>query len=317
MIKIPTCRVKDMPRCHVVHHYRMKPQAVAITHRPQIIKKQIVERRPLNAAPALSVIKAQIFNKANAKQYNARQHYDVQYKPTRNTKVSFDLNITKIKSMFGIGKGKILAIFAPGPSILEAEISKIKGIDNIHTMTINKPDLRCWETTYWMFCDRTQYDRNKETYHKYGGTVITTDSIKAPHPRQIRLRSIQGDGGFSRDLTTGVFIGRSTTYASMQAALYLDYDKIFIFGLDMCRVGGKLHSYGQNPDVAESVRESRFAKEAESYNYAAKILDEKDRSRFYMCSSYNPWPFANKFNRTGQAEAIDVMLNMAKEIEHV
>jgi hypothetical protein len=240
----------------------------------------------------------------------------------KNAKSKFDPHIKRINTIRGIGKGKILAMFAPGPSILEAQINKLKDLKNVDTMTINKPDLRFWPTKYWMFCDRSQYVRNKTEFEKFPGIIINTMSINAKHKNQYKIRNLSG-AGFSSDLSQGLHIGRSTTYSAMQVAAWMDYDYVFIFGIDMCKVviekDGKkiaaLHSYGVNPDVPEPIRLKRFKKEAESYSNASKIINEDLRKRYYFCSKYNPWPFVDRFNRLDQTEAVDYIEKLSKEIK--
>ena len=101
----------------------------------------------------------------------------------------------------------------------------------------------------------------------------------------------------------------SSVFAAMQVALWMGYDKIYIFGVDMCAVNGKLHYYGVNPDVDQDRRKNKFGSEAEYYNHAAGILTNEEKSRFYFCSGYNKWPFAEKFNKLHHNDAIDAIIN--------
>jgi hypothetical protein len=145
--------------------------------------------------------------------------------------------------------------------------------------------------------------------------IINSRAVKASHPNQLKIKNISGKG-FSLDMLKGYHIGRSSTFAAMQVALWMDYEKIYIFGCDMCKVeiekdGSKqslLHSYGQNPDVPEEVRIRRFKEEARYYHYAAKILREQDRKRFIFCSSYNKWPFVRRFASLDHKEAVPAIL---------
>jgi hypothetical protein len=305
MNKIPVRKSSTTPRHHIIYNYRTK-QAQKIE--PIISKKpktiDVVKPKPK------AIIKRS--TKSNVKIVSAKTNF-IPKVASRNTKSTFDSRLPKIKSIKGVGEGKILVMFAPGPSILQAEIEKLKGICKIDTMTINKPDKRLWPTDYWMFCDRTQYNRNKEEYHKYNKIIINTDSIKAQHKNQIKINNLSGKG-FSIDMIKGFYIGRSTTFSAMQVAAWMGYEKIFIFGLDMCRVGKKLHSYGSNPDVPENIREKRFKKEAEFYDAAAKIMSEELRSKYYICSDYNKWPFVNMFNKISQKDAIEFILDCAGSI---
>ncbi len=221
-------------------------------------------------------------------------------------------HIEKIRSLKGRGQGRILVIIGCGPSMREVEdLHLLSGNPRIDTLTINKPQPPLWPTTMWAFCDHTQYTRNQAAFESYSGMLINSSSIRVYHPRQILLRARHGKG-FATDLTQGFYIGRSTTYANMQTALYMDYERIYLFGVDMCEVNGKMWSYGVNPDVALHNRAQRFAAEAEHYQYAAIQLPERDRKRFFFCSTYNPWPFVQAFNRRDQRAAVPEILDFAK-----
>jgi len=213
----------------------------------------------------------------------------------------------KVRGLKDIGVGRVLVIVACGPSILQADLSKLKGHPRIDTMSINKPDKRVWPTTYWVFCDNSQYRRNRESWDTYRGKIINPPSIKASHPNQIMVRNLGGKG-FSRNLLNGFHIGRSTTFANMQTALWMNYDKIYIFGCDMTDIDGKMHYYGKNPDVADENRKKRFADEAGYYMMAADSMNEVERAKFVFCSSYNPWPFIKKFSRLDQKKAVEHIL---------
>lgn len=218
----------------------------------------------------------------------------------------------KIRELKDKGRGRILVMVACGPSINEIDLTVLKNNSKIDIMSINKPDKRVWPTTYWAFCDLSQYNRNKELWDAYKGTVINSSSIRVAHPNQVLIRTRSGQG-FSKDITSGYFIGRSTTYANMQTALYMGYDRIYIFGCDMGAVNGQLHFYGKNPDVDDRNREQRFAREAEHYQFAADTLSESERKKFYFCSSYNNWPFVKSFNKRDQKDAIIEILNIVNE----
>lgn len=312
MNKIPIKKTNvTQKRSHIIYHYKPKrtsgqpsKQKISIVKPKKELKteRQRVQRNVATKEQQLKLRPVNVKSRLMPKQ-------------SRSTKCNFDVDKSKIRSLKGVGSGKFLAVFAPGPSILEAEIEKLIGIKRLDTMTINKPDNRFWPTDYWMFCDRTQYDRNKDAFNSYRKIVINTTSIKASHPNQIRIKNLP-NRGFSTDMVKGFHIGRSTTFSAMQVAAYMGYDKIFIFGCDMVRVeiekdGTKrslLHSYGQNKDVPEEVRLARFPKEAEFYDAASKIMSEDLRSRYYFCSEYNPWPFIKRFNRLNQKEAVDFII---------
>jgi hypothetical protein len=230
----------------------------------------------------------------------------------RDANVNVREQIEKIRSLKGRGRGRVLVVIACGPSMREVEdLHLLKDAPRIDTLTINKPQPPLWPTTMWAFCDHTQYARNQAAFESYGGLLINSSSIRVYHPRQFLLRARHGKG-FSTDLTQGFYIGRSTTYANMQTALFMDYERIYLFGVDMCEVNGKMWSYGVNPDVALHNRAQRFAAEAEHYQYAAVSLPERDRKRFFFCSTYNPWPFVQAFNRKDQRIVVPEILEFAK-----
>lgn len=225
-------------------------------------------------------------------------------------------DIELLRNIRGYGAGKILVIVGNGPSVLEAPLDKLKGNPYIETMSINKPDSRIWPTTYWSFFDQSQLRRHRNLWDGYNGTLFNSTSIKEKQRNTIRIKNIQ-DFGFSHDLTSGFHIGRSSVYGSMQIALWLNFTHIYIFGCDMTEVNGMMHFYGVNPDVPENTRKDRFEREAAYYDDGASRLDPIDRNRFTFCSSFNPWPFVNKFNKMDHVIAVDHILNHARSLYNV
>ena len=229
----------------------------------------------------------------------------------------------RIQKLKDSGKDRILVMIACGPSIKEVPLEKIIGHKSIDFMVINQPygyyEDRCqsehrgiWPPKYWVMCDSSQQRRNSNAWNAYRGTVITSASVKQRHPNHVMIKNRSGKG-FSTDLVKGYHIGRSTTYANMQAALYMNYDRIYIFGIDMNSVNGSLHHYGVNPDVTPENRKSRFSEEARHYEFAAQKLSEDKRKRFIFCSSYNPFPFVNKFNKLDHKIAPDKILEYLEQ----
>lgn len=139
-----------------------------------------------------------------------------------------DVNISRLKD---VGKGRILVIVGNGPSILEAPLERLKNVEPIDIMSINKPDKRLWPTRWWAFCDQSQCMRNPDQWHDLKVHVITSTAVRSKDRTENRtiVRTRQGRG-FSKDLTQGYHISRSSVYANMQTAYYMNYDKIFIFG---------------------------------------------------------------------------------------
>ena len=135
-------------------------------------------------------------------------------------------------------------------------------------MSINKPDQRVWPTDYWLFCDPSQYTRNRDYWDSYTGIILNSTSVNHTKPNSMQIRNL-GGMGFSRNLDEGFHIGRSSVYVAMQVAYWMKYEHIFILGVDMCSVvvDGKpiTWHYGQNPDVTVPERLKRFENEAKNY----------------------------------------------------
>lgn len=220
--------------------------------------------------------------------------------------------IDKARRIKGIGAGKVLVIVANGPSILEVDLPRLKWNNKIDIMSINRPDGRIWPTTYWTFFDKTQLRRNAALWEGYdNGLLFNSTSVK-PRNNSIHFKNL-GGFGFSTDLTAGLHIGRSSVYGAMQLALWMNYDKIFIFGIDMAEVDGKLHFYGVNQDVESETRKKRFNEEAQYYDDGATRLSESDRERFVFCSSYNKYQFVEKFKRLDHRVAVEAILQLVND----
>lgn len=242
---------------------------------------------------------------ANSKISRAREKQDNQLSQYRN----------KVETLKNVGVGRILIMVACGPSILEVDLAKLKNHPLIDMMSINKPDLRIHPTKYWVFCDQSQYKNNQGLFESFPNIVINAWSVKARHKNQILIRNKSGKG-FSKNLLQGFHIGRSTTFANMQTAYWMNYDKVFIFGCDMCKVGDLVHAYGRNPDVEPDIRVSRFKFEADNYEAGAAQLSDAERAKFVFCSSYNKWPFVDKFQKLDHRVAVDHILELAEKMKN-
>lgn len=234
--------------------------------------------------------------------------------PSRTLISSLDANIQRLK---GVGKGRILIIVGNGPSINEAPLERLKNVEPIDIMSINKPDKRLWPTKWWAFCDQSQYLRHPDQWQNTGVYVITATAVRASDRKENRtIVKAKSGKGFSKDLTQGYHIARSSCYANMQTAYYMDYDKVFLFGVDMNPNVKVTQFYGNNPDVAPEIRKDRFKHEAESYQWAAENLSADERKRFIFCSSVNPWAFVNAFGdgKLDHKTAVDVILTLAEEM---
>jgi len=222
-------------------------------------------------------------------------------------------SIQKIKRLRNIGVGKVLAIVANGPSVLDVKNIELLNDDRIDVMSINKPYHKLWPTKYWSFYDPSQFRRHQDLWESYNGTIINGTGVKRQKANSLQVKSIGGKG-FSFDLLKGLHIGNSTVYASMQFAVWMNYDKVYIFGVDMNvdEDNNKLYFYGQNPDIKSDDRKKRFANEAAHYLYASENLDNDTLNKFVFCSSRNKWPFVNKFHNLNENEAVSHLLSSLK-----
>ncbi len=221
----------------------------------------------------------------------------------------------KISALYNVGRNRILIIVGNGPSITEMDLGQLAGHTKIDILSVNKPDSRVWPTKYWAFFDRSQFIRHEDIWNGYDGTMFNSTAIKRQKSTSIQFKNLGGKG-WSKDLTKGIHIGRSSVFASMQIGMWMKYEHIYIVGCDMAPEGlnGKLHFYGQNPDVDPQVRKERFAKEAECYDYAAEYLAKEERTKFTFCSSFNKWAFVDKFNKIDHKGAVQHILDHAARI---
>lgn len=225
-------------------------------------------------------------------------------------------SIARIKKIRNKGLGRILIIIGNGPSISEAPLERLKGLVSVDILSINKPDDRIWPTSHWAFFDRSQFRRHQSLWDSYDGMLFNSTAIKEQRANSMQFKSMSGPG-FSKDMTKGLYIGRSSVYASMQIALWMNYNHIYIFGCDMNPEGldGKLHFYGINPDVEPELRKQRFEKEAASYEHAAKQLPEQERAKFTFCTEYNFWPFVKEFGEMSHKIAVDAIREHSERLQ--
>jgi hypothetical protein len=226
-------------------------------------------------------------------------------------KVIKNENYYKLEKLKNIGKGRYLVMVACGPSVLEVDLKPLLTLGNIDMMTINKPLKSIWPTKFWAFCDHSQYLRNKQTFEHYDGILLNSAAVRARKNNQIII-NVKHGVGVTRNIHEGYIIGRSSVHANLQVAMHMGYDKIFIFGVDMCAVNGKTHHYGVNPDVAAAKRVNRFPAEAKHFDRMASVLPPEIKSKIYFCSSYLKWPFAQHFNLLPHKEAIDKIIELSK-----
>lgn len=284
-----------------INDYNKEKIPVSVKQRtPPVVKHKTIKKKP---------------NKLIQKY--ASQKIDKPIRILDGSNVPYSKYKNKLLKLKNIGEGRILIMIACGPSVLEAPLELLKDKDKIDFMVLNKPygfdnigkeeHSFIWPSKYWSFCDQSQYNRNQKAWDTYQGIIINSPGVRQRKNNQIMIKNLPGNG-FSKNIIKGYHIGRSTTYANMQVAYWMNYDRIYIFGLDMTDVNGKLHSYGVNPDVSPKNRKARFKNEAEFYGQATNILNKQELSKFIICSSYNPWDFMKKFRRLDQKKAPQIIL---------
>tara|TARA_R110000868_G_scaffold45841_18_gene151849 strand:- start:164 stop:1609 length:1446 start_codon:yes stop_codon:yes gene_type:complete len=79
-------------------------------------------------------------------------------------------------------------------------------------------------------------------------------------------------------------------------------------------INGKLHFYGDNPDVDPGTRKNRFKDEAVHYDHAATILNPEERSKFVFCTEYNTWGFIKEFGHMSHKDAVEHIIEQANNL---
>lgn len=270
-------------------------------------KKAAEIKQPSIAPPPVAQPNRIVTNKgpAPSRPANPNRKPKVIYK-FEEPPADYKANILKLVN---IGEKRILVVVGNGPSVNEVELDKLSNRPKIDLLSINKPDPRVWPTKFWSFYDTSQLRRHEDLFNAYEGILLNSTSIKRHKNNSTIFRNI-GGMKFSRDLISGLCIGRTSCFATIQLALWMKYDRIYFFGVDMDPEGidGRLHFYGTNPDVDPSVRKTRFKFEAEYFDFAADNMEYHERKRFFFCSSYLNWPFKARFNHLDHKLAIDEIL---------
>jgi hypothetical protein len=304
-----------VPSTIVVHPKNaVKMPTVISTNSPVVSPKKPVVKPPPRGISSNKITVTR--SKQGYKKVTTRPRTRTDVRPSHLRRAHDKLmgkHTTKIRELRGSGRGRVLVILACGPSVNRIPVNELVDHPKIDIMCINKPEMRVWPSKFWMFCDQSQYNRNKDHWADYKGTIINASSVRASHPKQVLIKTIAGKG-FSRDMTKGLHIGRSTTYAAMQVSLYLGYDKVYILGCDMGEVDGQMHRYGQNPDVTNENRARRFGKEAEHFTYGTNSLKDYEKSKFTFCSEFNKFDFVDQFNRENCDDTVPAILSKAKEL---
>ena len=274
--------------------------------------------KPILAKPRPRPVPVPLRPKVEPVQLKIRTKIPKQHRQILNSKerVTRSLPATKgisasdtvISSLGQVGVGRILLIIGNGPSHAEADLPRLAVLPNVDIMSINKPDKRLWPTKYWLFCDNSQQKRHSELWSNYTGTIINSIAVRILKENCIKVRTVSGKG-FSLNLLKGMHIGRSSVYAALQVAVWMKYDHIYVFGVDMTAVNGKLYPWGSNPDVADKTRAERFVQEATHYNWMADNVSSQIRSKITFCTRYNPHAFIHSFENLDHVTAIDTIIS--------
>lgn len=204
-------------------------------------------------------------------------------------------------------QGLIGVIVGNGPSHAEAPLDELLQLSNIDFISVNRPDDRLWPTAVWCFCDNSQLRRHRTLWNTYNGIMCNSSAIKEDKAGGMMMKSLSSKG-FSLNLSKGVNIGRSSCYVAMQVALWLGYDHIYVFGVDMAPDShGKLYPWGSNPDVPDSIRMKRFENEAKYFKWAADNLPDHVRTKYTFCTSYNKYDFIEQFEHIDHMDAVNII----------
>lgn len=220
---------------------------------------------------------------------------------------------TKVAALKDTGRGRVLVIVANGPSISQIPLQKLKNHPKIALLSINCPDARLHSTDYWAVNDVSQLDAHHTLMANYPGILLVGNGVRRQVDNAVMIQVLEGKG-WSSDLVKGYFLGRSTTYASMQTAAWMDYDKVYIFGCEMDPDAETLWFYGPtNAGIQADRRRSKFAAEAEHFQFAADHLSDAERARFIFCSEgLNPHAFVRSFSQLPVHRAVGHIIQSLK-----
>ena len=198
----------------------------------------------------------------------------------------------RIESIQNIGQGRNLIIVASGPSVRDINF---EGLDNTYdALYVNRPYSPLGHIAkYWAVNDQPIVNQHLRHMQKFPGQMICGASSFVRGRDIIKIKVLAG-AGFSLDLIRGFHLGRSTTLSSLQAAFWMDYDHIYIVGLDMTTA--EYHDKSDNPNVSPTARIERFKNEATYWRRATEILIEQNLiHKVTMVTNCNPFPFVQEY----------------------
>lgn len=227
--------------------------------------------------------------------------------PATNLLTSCDLR--------NVGPVRVLVVCATGPSIGEIPGLKALGLHSrIDVLAINRPVPDLDPSAFYLFQDATSYVRNRDYLATYSGLMLAGfRALPGDTPNTVFFPLRQGMG-FSRDLTGGWFVGKSSSYAALQVALWMRYPRIYFLGVDMGAVGGALWHYGQNPDITAGEPTPRFELEFRFFDHAAAVLSPEERKRVTFASAHNLYAFPDAFNRRDHRAIVPEILEAAEAV---
>ena len=194
------------------------------------------------------------------------------------------------------GIGKQLLILGNGPSLNRISVESVKS-RGLTCMGVNNIKDDFWQPEFWSVNDTQKALELKKQIGNYKGTIFSVLPKKTTLGEFIKLKNISTTQ-WSTDLSNGVVLGRSTVFLCLQVAFWMNFDKIFVAGIDMNpRESGNLHFYGTNTTIDPEKRKGRFINESVCYDNMIKSLSSTDLEKITLCvKGINPWPFASKLN---------------------
>lgn len=218
-----------------------------------------------------------------------------------------EFHCEEIKKYKDAYKGKRCFIIGNGPSLKAEDLEKLhqnneitfasNKIYKIFEQTNWRPDFY-FCTDQWLFRTETKDILNMEpkicSFYNYAfcnGTVLWISDEKilpiynmTEQPSPLRMPR------FSKDLSIYHVDGRSVTYAMLQAAFYMGFDKVYLLGMDhypdsLINIKSTEHFYNSDKDrlwdlLPEHVKIDNHITLLNSYKKARLVFEEDGRNIF-------------------------------------
>lgn len=200
-----------------------------------------------------------------------------------------NLNIEKFKN---IHKGKRCFIVATGPSLAVEDLNTLE--DNgelcISMNTINYIfDKTSWRPDYYITTDRTEMIENRRALQDMDGRpCFIADSFdrfcQEEHEENVYIYHLgklwrhKGLIPFSTDFSRTVYNTATVTYAAMELAVYLGFDKIYLLGVDATGINGDNEEYAHFHEMSSTnTKCTCCGKQVKvSYDSARQFVDQSD-----------------------------------------